>query len=323
MKNVVVELQDRHAVVLNEAGEYTRVKNKNYKIGQRVEIKQKRCSAAMRAVAALTAIMLLFGGTVLAYAMPYTIVGVDINPSIEIKLNIFNQVIGADAVNDDAKVILEHLSLRGTDLETAIARLVERLKEAGYLNEDSEAELVITTYSQDGSRAEDALKQAEEAMERETERVRVSAKVEGLCVRSELREKAQEYGVSPGKLHLVEKYMATVEDPNSVDIAEWANKSVKEIQSAIKENRKQQKKSEEKEDDVSQGDENTDGQTQRPDKGNNKNKPTPPGQTKKNSNNGKKGRNGNTDNTDENDDTDSDTEQTGENNDTESDTQTD
>lgn len=52
---------------------------------------------------------------------------------------------------------------------------------------------------------------------------------------------AEKLGVSPGKLRLVEKLQASSTNPDSIIVADWVNKPVKDIMKAIKENRKNAK----------------------------------------------------------------------------------
>ena len=51
-------------------------------------------------------------------------------------------------------------------------------------------------------------------------------------------EQAREWGTTPGKLNLVEKLQQSAQDPDDIDVEDWLDCSVQEIQQAIKENRK-------------------------------------------------------------------------------------
>ena len=240
MKNIVMEIDGRHAGVLNDAGDFIRIKNRDYRVGQRIEARRVPRLRRMRtAIAAAAAVLLLFaaGGTY-AYCAPYSEVSLDVNPSIMLRLNYFNRVIDVDAMNDEARRVLEGLELINDDVETATGEVVDALSEKGYIKAGADAEFMVTANSQDQTRAREMLEAAERRIEQRTEEHRIRANVSGECIGRELVTRAREYGVSPGKLRLVEKYALSTGDPASVDVAAWLEKPVKEIVAATNENRK-------------------------------------------------------------------------------------
>lgn len=244
MRNVVVQVQGKYVVLMNDIGDFIKIKNKDYTIGQRIEyysVKKKACFARLLTAAAAVVVM-LFGGGAYAYYTPYSYVTVDINPSIELEMNIFNRVIDAKAMNEDAKPILNDLQLSGCDINTAAQMIVGELMKDGYLTQGSTAELMVTTSSNNENCAKDILKKAMDALNKETEQNSISANIHGESISKEVKTKADEYGVTPGKLVLADLYAKSSEDPASVDINEWTGKSVKEIVAAIKEENKEQSK---------------------------------------------------------------------------------
>ncbi|MCI5843469.1 MAG: PepSY domain-containing protein [Clostridiales bacterium] len=56
-----------------------------------------------------------------------SIVSVDVNPSVELKLNAKSRVISAIALNRDGEEILEGLKLKGADADAAINALIGSL----------------------------------------------------------------------------------------------------------------------------------------------------------------------------------------------------
>lgn len=240
MKSIVMEIDGRHAVVLNDTGDFIRIKNRNYQVGQRIENRRPAGFRRMRtAIAAAAAALILFaaGGTY-AYCAPYTEVSLDVNPSIVLKLNYFNRVIGVTAMNDDAQRVLGNLDLMNDDIETATGEVVDALSAQGFILANTDEAFMVTANSQDQTRAREMLEAAERRIEQRTQQLRIRASVTGECIGQELVTRAREYGVSPGKLRLVEKYALSTGDPASVDVAAWLTKPVKEIIAATKENRK-------------------------------------------------------------------------------------
>ena len=76
------------------------------------------------------------------------IVAIDINPSFEVSVNDLNNVLKIDAVNEDAEEI-KFDDLTGMKVEEAIALLIQRAGEAGFINVDDLDEdfVVVTTIS--------------------------------------------------------------------------------------------------------------------------------------------------------------------------------
>ena len=66
--------------------------------GRRQDRARRRAFAL--AMACLT-VLLLGGGGYLSYAMPVAAIGVDVNPSIELAVNIFDRVVGVTGYNED------------------------------------------------------------------------------------------------------------------------------------------------------------------------------------------------------------------------------
>lgn len=241
-KAVVVALKANIAVLLSDDGRVTKHKNRNYAIGQVIELgKQKsihigRKAIALAASAAAAVIMLSMG--VWAYYTPYTYVSLDVNPSIEYSVNRFNRVLSAKAVNDDGKEILSGLDLQNKSIDDAINDTIEKIASEGYLKSDVQGGIVIATSS--GNEQADA-KLAEELQTKAEDTVKglnVSAEVQAQNVATERVQEARQLGTTPGKLNLVEKLQQSAADPSSVDIKEWLTKPVKDIMKTIKENRK-------------------------------------------------------------------------------------
>ena len=64
-----------------------------------------------------------------------SIISVDVNPSVELKLNAKSRVISAVALNRDGEEILEGLKLEGADANVAVNALIGSLLQHGYVDE--------------------------------------------------------------------------------------------------------------------------------------------------------------------------------------------
>ena len=64
-----------------------------------------------------------------------SIIGIDVNPSVELKVNKNEKVLDVIANNDDAKVILEGMDLKGSDINVAVNALIGSMVKNGYIDE--------------------------------------------------------------------------------------------------------------------------------------------------------------------------------------------
>jgi len=110
-------------------------------------------------IAACLAVMLLGGGGVFyqrANAVA-SVVSLDVNPSIELKVNRSEKVLVCTPLNEDAKAILADMSngadLKGAKLDVAVNAIVGSLVRNGYLDSISSA-IMISVEDKDTARAE-------------------------------------------------------------------------------------------------------------------------------------------------------------------------
>lgn len=97
----------------------------------------------------VTAIMLVLGGVgVMAYNTPYAYVSLDVNPSFEFTVNIFNRVIKVNAVNEDASEIIVEGGAKefcNRDITKAISNALSAMINRGYLKEKDVGVVIATS----------------------------------------------------------------------------------------------------------------------------------------------------------------------------------
>jgi hypothetical protein len=182
-----------------------------------------------------------------AYFTPVSYVSLDVNPSIEYSINLFDRVLTYKSVNDDGKEIVENLNLKNKKIAKALEETLNKIVEEGYITKDENAGVVISI--SDSSKAEVLVKEIMEKTEKclekclaendETDEIEVDVEVE--AVGRERVKEARKLGITPGKLNLIEKLRDSTDNPEDFIIEDWMDKSVKEINKAVKENRKNKK----------------------------------------------------------------------------------
>jgi hypothetical protein len=80
----------------------------------------------------------VFAGALGLYNENFQTVYIDINPSIALKLNRFERVVGVEYLNNDAKNLLAGVKLVGCDASDALTTVITACDNAGYVNSSSE-----------------------------------------------------------------------------------------------------------------------------------------------------------------------------------------
>lgn len=121
--------------------------------------KNNRMKKWMQAVAACLAVLLLGGGGLLvqqAHAVT-SVVSLDVNPSIELRVNSREKVVSCQALNDEAAAVLADMDggrdLKGVKADVAVNAIVGSLVRCGYLDTLSSA-ILISVEDKDQARAQ-------------------------------------------------------------------------------------------------------------------------------------------------------------------------
>ncbi len=133
MRGVIMEIQNGRAVLLTKGGGFVNIKDKNYSVGDKVNIALNK--GRLRAMAA--SLVIICAGCIGSYFMPAGYVSVDINPSLMMTVNIYNRVIDVKSLNDDARVLLNKTNIKGKSAEDSVETLIKISEEIGYINDNN------------------------------------------------------------------------------------------------------------------------------------------------------------------------------------------
>ena len=165
--------------------------------------------------AACLAVMLLCGGGVFyqqAHAVA-SVVSLDGNPSIELKVSRNEKVLVCTPLNEDAKAILADMGdgadLRGAKLDVAVNAIVGSLVRNGYLNSISSA-IMISVEDNDTARAEKLQRELTSTVDGalQTSEAKASVLTQTLTQNAGLEQQARENSISTGKAALVNRVLA-------------------------------------------------------------------------------------------------------------------
>ena len=165
-------------------------------------------------IAACLAVMLLGGGLFYQRANAVaSVVSLDVNPSIELKVNRSEKVLVCTPLNEDAKAILADMGngadLKGAKLDVAVNAIVGSLVRNGYLDSISSA-IMISVEDKDTARAEKLQRELTSTVDGvlQTSESRASVLTQTLTQDAGLTQQARENSISTGKAALVNRVLA-------------------------------------------------------------------------------------------------------------------
>ena len=165
-------------------------------------------------VAACLAVILLCGGGVFyqqAHAVA-SVVSLDVNPSIELKVSRNEKVLVCTPLNEDAKAILADMSngadLKGAKLDVAVNAIVGSLVRNGYLDSISSA-IMISVEDKDAARAEKLQRELTSAVDGvlQTSEAKAAVLTQTLTQDAAREQQARENNISTGKAALVNRVL--------------------------------------------------------------------------------------------------------------------
>ena len=165
-------------------------------------------------IAACLAVMLLGGGLFYQRANAVaSVVSLDVNPSIELKVNRSEKVLVCTPLNEDAKAILADMGngadLKGAKLDVAVNAIVGSLVRNGYLDSISSA-IMISVEDKDTARAEKLQRELTSTVDGvlQTSEAKAAVLTQTLTQDAGREQQARENNISTGKAALVNHVLA-------------------------------------------------------------------------------------------------------------------
>lgn len=264
MRGIVAEINRKYAIVLAQDGSFRKIRTvARMTVGSEIDVDQPskninatRLISKVSAVAAGVLFILGIGYGAYSYTVPYSYVDVDINPSIELTVNIYDRIIHTEALNDDGKKVLGNRDLENISLESGVSQILSTALEQGYLRASVEKKggsTNVTTGDNTVNRTNTGLDESEpvienavlltvasnntnksEALSRKLADL-ASKRLEKDSVSSEVlvgeasvaqRNDARLLGVTPGKLVLIED---ALESGSELKLEDLKKASVKDL----------------------------------------------------------------------------------------------
>lgn len=199
----------------------------------------RRMRGIVLATAACLCVMVMGGG---AFHYQYqnrkieSVIGIDVNPSVELSINRKDKVLRAQALNEDAREVMEGMDLEGVDLNVAVNAVIGSMVTHGYLD-DLDNAILVTVSNDSISKASQLRTSVVGDIEKTLEENQVQAVVydQQVIERDEMKALADEYGISYGKAYFLKELIDQNEDLTMDDMDELSSLSMEEIARRITE----------------------------------------------------------------------------------------
>lgn len=165
-----------------------------------------------------------------------SVIGIDVNPSVELSVNKRNKVLEAEALNEDARQIMEGMDLEGVDLNVAVNAVIGSMVTHGYLDDLDNA--ILVTVSNDSIKKATSLRTSVVNDIQDTlEEKQVKAVVydQQVIEEEEVKELAKEYGISYGKAYFLKELIEQNSSLTMEDMEKLAPLTMEEIAGEITE----------------------------------------------------------------------------------------
>lgn len=180
-----------------------------------VYLKPKKKKPAYKVFGSVAAALIICIAGVLAFGKggaseAAAIIGLDVNPSIQLSVDDNGKVIEASAVNKDGEKILDDMSLAGTDMKVAANAIVGSMLQQGFLNDISNS-ILVSVQAKDSAKGTSLQEELSLSLNQYLGSYALSAAVMGQCITddSEITAFAAENGISEGKAYLIKTLAAS------------------------------------------------------------------------------------------------------------------
>lgn len=180
-----------------------------------VYLKPKKKKPAYKVFSSVAAAFIICIAGVLAFGKggaseAAAIIGLDVNPSIQLSVDDDGKVIEASAVNKDGEKILDDMSLAGTDMKVAANAIVGSMLQQGFLNDISNS-ILVSVQAKDSAKGTSLQEELSSSLNQYLGSYALSAAVMGQCITddSEIAAFAAENGISEGKAYLIKTLAAS------------------------------------------------------------------------------------------------------------------
>lgn len=197
----------------------------------------RRRMTAVLAAACFCVVALLGGTYTYRNQKVDSVIGIDVNPSVELSVNRKNKVLEAQALNGDAEKIMEGMDLKGVDLKVAVNAVIGSMATNGYFNELADNAILVTVSNDSMKKAASLRTSVVSDIKTTLEEKKLKAVVydQQAVEEDQVKQLAKEYGISYGKAYFLKELISQNSSLTMEDMKELAPLTMEEIAKVIAE----------------------------------------------------------------------------------------
>lgn len=131
----------------------------------------------------------------------------DVNPGVRVYVDEDNIVIGLEATNEDGEDIVKEINFENIDYEAVVEEIIDKLKEKGYLEEETNS-ILVSMEKKEIEISEKINEKINKAFEKHGKQAAIiEQELDELNkeIKATIDEIAKEHNISKGKAHIIEK----------------------------------------------------------------------------------------------------------------------
>lgn len=176
----------------------------------------------------LAAMVLFVFGSLRMYEKETAFIDIDVNPSIELKVNAFDRIVGTSAYNEEGKKILQNLKIENKKYTDAVEVLVKSMTTQGYLKENGLVS--VTIQNSNKTKQKNQLGHLKKSVNTVMKQSKIEAEEEVFAVGHTTKHHSHEENVSPAKylaIQELKKYdkQATMDECRHHSLSEIRNQT--------------------------------------------------------------------------------------------------
>lgn len=128
------------------AEESLKRKTRNY-VHEKLACQKKYRALRYSVIAAVCLFVIICAGGVMSFMLPTAAISMDINPSLEFKVNMYDLVIDVVGYNDESNILVENLKIKYMNYADAIIAVMEDDMTASYIQDAEFPEITVVSGS--------------------------------------------------------------------------------------------------------------------------------------------------------------------------------
>lgn len=182
------------------------------------------------AFACSLSILFLGFGTYTYIKLPVAYVSLDINPSIELSVNRFNNVISTSALNKDGQILLNDINSDDKSIYSLVNKIIDSAIKEKYISNNKPTAIAVASISDDYELRNSLENDLKSSISNHFSKKSIDGTIYSYDEDLSKRDAAQKMDISVGKMNLIEELTSF---DKSITVDEYKSKSVVDIDDKI------------------------------------------------------------------------------------------